>query len=324
MIANMVAWLASTPGIFVTAAAAVLLVGALAARVARSRRARRFRRARGRQVAFDPITKLPEVSQPRDLVAQAQGPAWFSACQEDLVAEDRDAARRQNLYHSSVARCVAVLSVGVAIMCVSVIIYRDSTWLKKFVTHFDLIAVFYALGYFVAARYANRAFVIKRSFIETLRAWMHLALIFPLEGVKDDVFAAYQAHKQAIADRLWGRMPTSAANADGGAGDDAERQEPAVARRVVASWAEMDKECRATGLRQAASPAALGFYLKERPLEQLKFFITAQARIQDGQHGREWLMLGLYIASVALAVLKALSVFSADLPAPITASIEFA
>ena len=180
------------------------------------------------------------------------------------------------------------------------------------------------MGCFIAARYANRAFVIKRSFIETLRAWIHLALVFPLER-SGDVFAAYQARKQEIAKRFWGRTRAAPQEAAADTNNRPDKHEAAIYKRVEGCWTEMHRECRAAGLRQQpSSPADVGFYLKERPLEQLKFFITAQGRIHDGQRSREGLMAVLYFASVVLAMLKALNVFRSDLPAPIFAPIEFA
>jgi hypothetical protein len=67
-------------------------------------------------------------------------------------------------------------------------------------------------------------------------------------------------------------------------------------------------------VRPELTVAEAGFYLKERPVEQLNYFSKAQQRIHEGQQKREYLMLGLYLISVLLAMLKTLNVFNPELP----------
>jgi hypothetical protein len=328
MIAALEAWATSSLGLFIQAAIAVLLVGSAAARFDRRRRERREARARERRVAIDPIAELPVPSRPTVLLNQARKPEWFQACEEDRKKEDDEAKRYQRRYRSCVASSVGALGFGVVIMCLSIVIYRETEWLKKFATHFDLLATFYALGCFVVARVANRAFVITRSFVETLRAWINLALIFPLEG-SGDVFAAYKAKKAEIEKRYWARRNAAASqDARGGTTDRPDKREVPIYTRVERCWTEIHGECLAAGLRRTSSSADLGFYLKARPLGQLEFFITAQGRLYQGQRSREGLMTVLYVVSVVLAILKALSVFKGDfmasLPVLLMAPVDYA
>lgn len=314
LVASLGGWAQPSVVLLVVAGLAVATVGASYARLDKRWRRLRYRRAKGLRVALDPTAQLPEAVHPTALLQSAQEPGWFAACQSDLNSEDRKAEHLQTRYHSCVARCVVVLSVGVIIMCISVIIFRESSALKKFVTHFDLIATIYALICFAIARVTNKAFVAQRSLIETLRAWMHLALVFPLErslSAND----AYPAEKQNIRSRLqrrarhpWWPAARGAVNADAG------QPEAAIYRRVEDCWTNMQADCRSLGLRQPNSALDLGFYLKERPLEQFKYFVAAQWRIHYGQKWREDLILFLYISSVALAILKALNVFKTDFP----------
>ncbi len=324
MIASLGAWAVSSLGLFILAAIGVLVVGAVAARLDRHWRERRRRRARQHQAELDPMAEIRATPALTDMVGLALEPPWFQACEDDRRREDDEAVRLQSLYHSCVARCIGVLSVGVVIICLSIIVYRDIGWLKKFATDFDLLATVYALVFFFRARFVNDKFVITRSFVETLRAWTHLAIVFPLERAGDAI-AAYQARKKEIAARYrdrTGAAPPKDAGSD--AGHRPDKREAPIYRRVEACWTELHDECRAVGLRSPASSAELGFYLKKRPLGQLEFFITAQGRIHAGQRSRERLMTVLYVASVLLAVLKALSVFKAELPTAVMAHIEFA
>jgi hypothetical protein len=322
MMASLEAWASSSLGLLVLAALAVLVVGAVAARLERHWRTQRAAQAKRRQETRDPLAEINPTPALTDMVGLALEPPWYQACDTDRKKEDDKAVRLQSRYHSCVARCIGVLSVGVVIICLSIIVYRDVDWLEKFATNFDLIATLYALFFFFGARIANEGFVITRSFVETLRAWTHLAIVFPLErGI--DVISAYQARKKEVAARYWekkGVLPPKDAATDASRRPD--KRETLIYRRVEECWTEIHGECRAVGLRSPPSSAQIGFYLKTRPLEQLAFFIMAQGRIYAGQRSREWLMTVLYIASVVLAVLKALTVFQAELPTAVAAHVE--
>jgi hypothetical protein len=321
-IAGLEAWATSSLGLFVLAAIGVLLAGAVSARLERHWRKRRAEGAKRRQAERDPMAEIKPTPALTDMVGLALEPPWYAACEQDRKKEDDKAVQLQSRYHSCVARCIGVLSVGVVIICLSIVVYRDVAWLEKFATDFDLIATLYALAFFFGARIANNRFVIARSFVETLRAWTHLAIVFPLErGI--DAISAYQARKKEIAARYWektGVLPPKDAATDTSHRPD--KRETLIYRRVEECWTEIHDECRAVGLRSPPSSAQIGFYLKTRPLVQLGFFIAAQGRIYAGQKSREWLMTVLYVASVVLAVLKALSVFQTELPTAVAAHTE--
>ena len=229
-----------------------------------------------------------------------------------------EADRLQKRYHSCVGRCFAVLSVGIIIMCVSVIVFRDDYTLKKFATQFDLIATVYALFCFVIARFVNQAFVMQRAFVESMRAWLHLAVLFPLERSRD-MITAYRSEKEAAKKQLVAERPRTPKAALGILSHHGVHGENAIYPRIEEFWGGIMASCRSIGRRTPASAAALGFYLKERPLFQLRYFVKAQTRIHEGQREREWFVLSLYVVSVLLAVLKTISVFRPDfhyLPAP--------
>jgi len=325
MIAGLEAWATSWPGLLILSAIGVLVVGEVSAWLDRHWRGQRRRRANQRHAERDPMEEVRPTQALKDMIGLALEPPWYQACDADRKKADNEAARLQSRYHSCVARCIGVLSVGVVIICLSIIVYRDVGWLKKFATCFDLIAALYALGFFLLARIVNNKFVITRAFVETLRAWIHLAIVFPLERT-GDVAAAYQAKKKEIAARYWTR-DGAAPPKDGGsdASRPPDKREAPIYQRVLHSWNELHEECRKVGLRgNPPSSAEIGFYLKKRTLGQLGFFITAQGRINAGQKSREWLMTVLYVASIILAVLKAVRVFEAELPSAVMGQIEFA
>ncbi len=323
MIASLEAWATSWLGLLILSAIGVLVVGEVSGRLDRYWRDQRRRRANRLHAMRDPMKEVRATPALTNMMELALEPPWYQACEVDRKKEDDKAVRLQSRYHSCVARCIGVLSVGIVIICLSIIVYRDVGWLKKFATYFDLIATVYALVFFFSARIVNDRFAITRSFVETLRAWIHLAIVFPLEKA-GDVAAAYQAKKKEIAARYWDRK---GAGPPKDAGSDAshrpDRRETLIYQRVEKCWTEIHDECRAMGVRSPPSSAEIGFYLKKRPLGQLGFFITAQGRINAGQKSREWLMTVLYIASIILAVLKALSVFEAELPKAVMGHIEF-
>jgi hypothetical protein len=325
MIANLEAWAASWAGLLILSAIGVLVVGEASAWLdARWRRQSR-RRANERHAERKPMKEIEPTEALTAMIGLAVEPPWYQACDADRKREDNEAVRLQSRYHSCVARCIGALSVGVVIICLSIIVYRDVDWLKKFATCFDLMAAFYALVFFLWARFVNDRFVITRAFVETLRAWIHLAIIFPLEK-GGDVAAAYQARKKEIRAGYWARK--GAATLKDGAGDagqPTDRREAPIYQRVLNCWNELHEECRKVGLRSnPPSSADLGFYLEKRALGQLGFFMTAQGRINAGQKSRELLMTVLYVASIVLAVLKAVRVFEAELPPAVMGNIEFA
>jgi hypothetical protein len=298
--------------LFIAAAISVTAVGEGYAHV--DRRSRRLRRLRAKQLPRSdaPVELLREDVRPTALLAAASEPGWFKACQDDLTMEDREAGKLQTRYHGSVARCIAVLTVGAILVCVSAIIVRGEPTLEKFVANFDLLATIYALSFFIVARISNRVFVAHRSFIETLRAWIHLALIFPLERPASTVTEAYPATKAAASARVRKDPKRPARDADR-AQDHGDREVP-IYKRVERYWTDLQTTCRNSGLRQPSTAADLGFYLKARPLEQLNYFVIAQWRIHEGQKWREGAILVLYASSVILAVLKTLHVFGPDFP----------
>jgi hypothetical protein len=190
--------------LFIAACASVVLVGIASAWNDQHFRSRRYRRAKQRHSIVETEAALPESAPLATALEKAQAPDWFHGCQNDINVEHERAVRLQKMYHSCVAQCIAVLSIGVIVTCLHAIALRSNEDLEKFATHYDLIATLYALIFFILARVANRKFVKQRSFVEFLRAWMHLAIIFPLErfrGVDD----AYRIEKDAI----WSRFSAS-------------------------------------------------------------------------------------------------------------------
>lgn len=300
------------------AALGVFLTGAIYARFERWWRGRKYARVADAPDVIDVLDQVKETEGLSRVVDQAQPPTWFADCASNLRREDIEADRLQKLYHSCVGRCIAVLSIGVIIMCVSVIVFREDAILKKFATQFDLLATAYALYCFAVARYANKAFVMQRAFVESMRAWLHLAVLFPLEKSRD-MITAYRSEKEAIKKQLVAERPRTPKAALGILSHHGVHGENAIYNRVEEFWGGIMASCRSIGRRAPANPAAIGFYLKERPLFQLRYYVKAQARIHEGQREREWFVLSLYLISVLLAVLKTLSVFWPDLhylPAP--------
>jgi hypothetical protein len=280
--------------LFIAACALVVLVGAASAWIDQHLRSRRYRRAKQAQAAFENDSMFLRTAPIAAALEKAQAPSWFQSCQNDINAEHESANYLQKWYHRCVAQCIAVLSMGVLVTCISAIAVRSNEDLERFAAHYDLIATLYALTFFTIARFINPRFVKQRSFTELLRAWVHLAIVFPFER-SGEMRLIYGVERERIHDRVDARARS-------------------IYDRVEQYWTEIEAECRSLDLRPKLSIAEMGFYLKERPLEQLYYFAKAQQRIHEGQRGREILMLSLYLVSVSLAILKALSVFKSGLP----------
>jgi hypothetical protein len=308
--------------LFVAAGVAVILVGAVFARIDRSWRSSKYRRTGRHRPGAEVVASLPSSSALAAMLREAQAPTWFVSCQNDVNVEHDVAVRLQKRYDGLVARCIAVLGIGAIITCVSAIALRDNAGLNDFAAQYDVMATLYALACFVAARFANRAFVRQRAFVELLRAWTHLLLIFPLQG-SDSVEAAYWTEKAKLASRIKDR-DRKRAGGEARADPAENRADSRIYRGVERCWMEMQATCRSLDLRPVLPVVQVGFYIKERPLEQLAYFAKAQDRIHDGQRQREALMFGLYGASVVLASVKALVVFGSALPAALAKAGEVA
>src|SRR5262245_48800191 len=167
--------------LFLAALASVITVGTVCAWLDDNWRSSRYRRARARQVLFPTLAEWPKATAFFDAVQAAAAPPWFQHCQAKLDTEHQLATRLQRRYHASVVQCISVLGLGFIITCISSIAVRENENLEHFAAQYDLIATIYALAWFISARMTNRSFVCQRSLVEILRAWLHLAILFPLE-----------------------------------------------------------------------------------------------------------------------------------------------
>ncbi len=302
---------------FFAACATVVTVGAVFAWLDRDWRRLRYRRAKLRPVPLPTRSEWPKANAFFDAIDSAAAPHWFQSCQVKLDVEHDLAGRLQRRYHTSVVQCVSVLGVGFIITCISSIAVRDSETLEHFAAQYDLVATVYALAWFIAARVINRRFVGQRSLTEILRAWLHLAILFPLERSKT-VETALQTTASELRLMLEEVPDVSAEKMTRPAAGHAGESDGPIYSRVEAYWRRLESECWSLRFRSALTLADFGFYLKERPLEQLAYFTKAQERLHEGQQRRESLMLGLYIASVVLAAVKIVNVFKEDLPSKVS------
>ena len=286
------------PSDWLLAASAVLIIGDLFAHWDIHWRA--SRKARPDLAEAEVVSRLQHAKEHAPAIharlAAKQEPPWFEPCSKSLAIDDAEAEQLQASYHSSVTRCIAVLSTGVIILAVNEIAIKG-WWsqlygpAKTFVTLFELVATVYAIGFFFWARHTNALFVRKRAIVESLRSWLHLALLFPLEQGRtvEDAFESEKAYAHSI-----------------------------IIDTPAAYWAELARKCTSLGLRPDLAPASLAYYLAARPVGQLGYFMKAQGRIHASHLQRERTMIALYAISVLLAIYKALALFTDWLPARIT------
>lgn len=285
---------------------------------------------RRRQSRYKPVNDLPTLCLPAgashtfaDAIAAATRPGWFEACGKGIEVEDKSAASLQRRYHSSVTQCIWVLGFGFIVTCLSSIAIRNDLNLEHYAAGYDFMATIYALFCFLRARHINRNFVRQRCLVEILRAWVPLAIVFPLEKAKaiDVAFQAVLAEVQAMLRHASFKLAEPSHDVSAASLETSVTQIHGCIERY---WRQLEDQCRSLGFRPGIGAADIGLYLRERPCDQLRFFMRAQRRLQEGQHGREIVMLLLYAFSVLLALVKILAVFRSELPAPVSLAGEMA
>jgi hypothetical protein len=286
---------------------AVLAIAEIAARFVGSHRTRPFRQNGEVESERSRIPALVVEYGLVDAEQRAMKPDRFDEAQLIVDQTNRKAGLLQRDYQEAIARCSWSAGFALILACLSVTLLKDNREFQAFAASVEVFAIVYALIFISRARFVNRKWVRQRSLAELLRIWLHLDIVLKnpsreVNGHKPEVIkeVAESLHREVTGDVSFGDLH----------------------RKIERHWMKLKSEYEWSALREPSDSGILPFYLLERPVYQLSYFIGAQERLGVFHTGRGRFMFSLYIVSAVFAVLGAAVAFKNDLPAGVSSIVD--
>jgi hypothetical protein len=229
-------------------------------------------------------------------------PDWFSAGEKIVSTQQAIATLRSRTYHTRVSRAFSVLTVASITTVCSALVWRDSGELKYFATAFDLIAVVYAFGNYIWARFALRGWVKERAITELIRSALHLNIVFNVTGRDKSLAVAFLT---SLVSALGNQIKPSILISLASRTADTDR----VTHQIIACRERLISDSENKGVRPDVSHSDVLLYIRERPIAQIAYLSASQNRLLRREWFRRLSLWLLFVCSLVFALLKAMLVF---------------
>jgi len=295
--------------LFLLAAGTLVAAAWMLPRVIVGARARRFEieeggvRATDRRVIADTLG-IPEVRPSQTRIIRR-----LDDLGQPLMVLHEEANRLQSVYHARVARCVSSLGLALAVLGLSLTVFRGSHAFEVYAVFTEVMALVLALLQWWAARVANHRWIVARTRVELLRQWMFLNAFLQPAGADagaGQAQRAFDAKAAEIDETLFEGQPTGWRQWIATVvRPDPARLTETLETRVRQYWDKLRAQFAAMAPSGGHAPDDIHLYLRRRPVRQLAWFRLAQKRLHRSAKLREAAMAALFVASVVLAAVKA-------------------